>query len=87
LPSTHHCTNVSKQEGAGSIRTYNIATDTFTPAKEHGGGGFVTFTDGSTFSYDVFANRTLPEGTIAAGPGETASATVLGQTTRWVAWD
>ena len=67
--------------------TYNIATDTFTPAKEHGGGGFVTITDGSTFSYDVFANRTLPEGAMAAGPGETASATVSVQTTRWPAWE
>ena len=83
MPSTHHCTNVSKQEGEGSIGTYNIATDTFTPAKEHGGGGFVTITDGSTFSYDVFANRTLPEGAMAAGPGETASAKVSVQTTRW----
>jgi len=64
----HHCTNVSKNPGAGSIGTYNVATDTFTPAREHGGGGFVTITDGSTFSYDVFANRTLPEGAMKAGP-------------------
>ena len=65
----HHCANVSKQSGAGSIGTYNIATDEFTPAKENGGGGFVTVTDGSTFSYDTFANKTLPEGAMAAGPG------------------
>jgi hypothetical protein len=63
----HHCTNVSKQPGAGSIGTVNIVTGEETFAKEH--GGFVTVTDGSTFSYDVFANRTLPEGAMAAGPG------------------
>jgi ABC-type transport system substrate-binding protein len=63
----HQCTNVSKQAGAGSIGTYNIVTDTFTPTKDH--GGFVTLTDGST-SYDVFIHRTLPEGARASGPGD-----------------
>lgn len=65
----HHCTNVSKKAGAGSIGTFNIVTETFTPAKENGGGGaFITITDGSSFSYDVFVHRTLPEGAMAAGP-------------------
>ncbi len=63
----HHCTNVSKNPGAGSMGTYNVVTDTFTPIREHG-GGFITVTDGSTFSYDVFAHRTLPEGAMKAGP-------------------
>ena len=64
----HHCTNVSKQPGAGSIGTVNIVTEEESFTKEH--GGFVTVTDGSTFSYDVFANRTLPEGAMASGPGD-----------------
>ena len=63
----HYCTNANKKAGAGSIGTYNVVTETFTPAKK-GGGGFVTFTDG-TFSYDLYNNNTLPEGALAAGPG------------------
>ena len=62
----HHCFNANKKDGAGSIGTVNIATGEETFTKEH--GGFVTITDGSTFSYDVFANRTLPDGAMAAGP-------------------
>lgn len=64
----HQCTNVSKKSGAGSIGTYNVVTETFTPSKS-GGGAFITFTDGSTFSYDVYLHDTLPEGALAAGPG------------------
>ncbi len=64
----HQCTNVSKKAGAGSIGTYNIVTETFTPSKS-GGGGFITITDGSTFSYDIYLHQTLPEGAFAAGPG------------------
>ncbi len=68
----HHCTNVSKKAGAGSIGTYNVVTESFTPAKKPSGkgenGGFITFTDGR-FSYDVYLHRTLPEGALAAGPG------------------
>ena len=64
----HYCTNVSKQAGAGSMGTYNVVTETFTPAKR-GGGAFMTITDGRSFSYDVFAHRTLPDGALAAGPG------------------
>ena len=63
----HTCANVSKNTGAGSIGTVNIATGEETFTKEH--GAFITITDGSTFSYDVFANKTLPEGAHAAGPG------------------
>ncbi len=67
----HHCTNVSKKAGAGSIGTYNIVTNTFTPAKNLNGegsnGGFITFTDGS-FSYDIYLHQTLPDGALAAGP-------------------
>ena len=59
---------MSKQPGAGSIGTVNIVTEEESFTKEH--GGFVTVTDGSTFSYDVFANRTLPEGAMASGPGD-----------------
>ena len=64
----HHCANVSKQSGAGSIGTYNVVTESFTPSKS-GGGAFITFTDGSNFSYDVYQHRTLPDGALAAGPG------------------
>lgn len=64
----HHCTNVSKKDGAGSIGTYNVVLEEFvTPVKK--GGAFLTITDGSTFSYDVYQHRTLPEGAMAAGPG------------------
>ena len=64
----HQCTNVSKKAGAGSIGTYNVVTETFTPSKS-GGGAFITLTDGSTFSYDIYLHNTLPEGAMAAGPG------------------
>ncbi len=64
----HYCSNVSKQAGAGSIGTYNVVTESFTPAKQ-GGGAFITVTDGQTFSYDVYRHDTLPEGALAAGPG------------------
>ena len=64
----HQCANVSKKAGAGSIGTYNVATENFTPSKR-GGGAFITITDGSTFSYDVYLHNTLPEGAMAAGPG------------------
>lgn len=64
----HYCSNVSKQQGAGSIGTYNVVTETFTPAKK-GGGAFITVTDGQSFSYDVYRHHTLPEGALAAGPG------------------
>jgi hypothetical protein len=64
----HHCANVAKKSGAGSIGTVNVVTGEETFTKEH--GGFVTVTDGRTFSYDVFANRTLPEGAMASGPGD-----------------
>ncbi len=64
----HYCTNANKQAGAGSIGTYNVVTEEFTPAKK-GGGAFVTITDGQTFSYDVYEHTLLPEGALAAGPG------------------
>lgn len=64
----HYCTNVSKQAGAGSMGTYNVVTETFTPTKK-GGGAFVTFTDGQSFSYDVLMHNTLPDGALAAGRG------------------
>ncbi len=68
----HYCTNVSKKAGAGSVGTYNVVTESFTPAKKPAGkgenGGFITFTDGS-FSYDIYLHQTLPEGALAAGPG------------------
>jgi hypothetical protein len=66
----HHCANVSKNSGAGSIGTINADTgeETFTKAN----GGFLTVTgtleDGSTFSYDIFAHGTRPDGAMAAGP-------------------
>ncbi len=31
-------------------------------------GGFVTFTDGESFSFDVFMHNFLPEGALASGP-------------------
>ena len=67
----HHCANVSKNSGAGSIGTFNTDTgeETFTKAN----GGFITvfgtLEDGSTFSYDVFVHGTRPDGAMAAGPG------------------
>ncbi len=64
----HYCSNVSKQEGAGSMGTYNIVTESFTPAKK-GGGAFITITDGQSFSFDAYMHHTLPEGALAAGPG------------------
>lgn len=64
----HYCSNVSKKEGAGSMGTYNIVTESFTPTR-NGGGAFITVTDGESFSYDVYAHETLPEGALAAGPG------------------
>lgn len=62
----HHCTNANKKAGAGSVGTVNIATGEETITKKN--GGFLTITDGSTFSYDVFAHRTLPDGAMAVGP-------------------
>jgi hypothetical protein len=62
----HHCTNANKKAGAGSVGTVNIATGEETITKQN--GGFITITNGSTFSYDVFAHRTLPDGAMAAGP-------------------
>ena len=64
----YHCTNVSKQAGAGSIGTYNVGTETFTSSGKNG-GGFITVTDGATFSYDIYLHQLLPEGALAAGPG------------------
>ena len=63
----HHCANVSKKGGSGSIGTINVATGEETFTKQN--GGFITFTDGATFSYDVFLHGTRPEGAMAAGPG------------------
>ena len=71
----HYCTNASKQAGAGSVGTYNVVTETFTPSKRlhprfpnKVNGGFVTFTDG-THTFDIYMHQTLPEGALAAGPG------------------
>ncbi len=64
--SAHYCSNVSKQAGAGSIGTYNVVTDAFTPAKPN--GGFLTITDGHA-SFDAYFHQMLPEGALAAGPG------------------
>ncbi len=63
----HYCTTANKQAGAGSMGIYNVATESFTPAQR--GGAFVTFTDGQTFSYDVYMHNLLPDGALAAGPG------------------
>jgi hypothetical protein len=69
----HSCTPPNKQEGAGSIGTYNVVTESFEPGKQLNAtlsnGGFITITDGATFSYDIFAHQQLPEGALAAGPG------------------
>jgi hypothetical protein len=69
----HYCTNANKKEGAGSVGTYNLVTETFEPAKKvneaHLNGGFVTFTDGATFWVDIYLHQTLPAGALAAGPG------------------
>ncbi len=69
----HYCANASKQAGAGSIGTYNVVTEQFTPSKRLNpqgkiNGGFVTFTDG-THAFDTYMHQTLPEGALTAGPG------------------
>lgn len=68
----HICTNASKRDGAGSVGTYNVVTETFESAKRlneaHPNGGFVTFTDGIN-SFDIYMHQTLPAGALAAGPG------------------
>ena len=70
----HHCTNPNKKAGAGSIGTVDISDPEGEPTFTKKNGGFITITgereDGSTFSYDVFAHRTLPEGAMASGPGD-----------------
>lgn len=73
----HLCTNPNKPTGAGSIGTYNILTGEFVPGPHfnaynmnHVNGGFVTITDGASFTVDVFANTLLPEGALDAGPGD-----------------
>ncbi len=73
----HYCFNPDKQPGAGSVGVYNLATGAFTPGKRYlqyrdgfpVSGGFVTFTDGMTFQYDLYLHQTLPEGALASGPG------------------
>ena len=64
----HYCTSANKVDGAGSIGTYNVVTERFTPSGRRG-GAFVTVTDGARFSYDIYIHQTLPEGALAAGPG------------------
>jgi hypothetical protein len=68
----HACYPADKPAGAGSIGVFNIATGAFTPGKNNPGnfnnGGFVTFTDGVSFAYDLFLHQYLPEGALAAGP-------------------
>jgi hypothetical protein len=66
--SAHYCTNPNKPDGAGSIGTINIATGEETITKKN--GGFITITDGETFSVDVFNHVLLPEGALNAGPGD-----------------
>jgi len=66
----HHCTNVNKQAGAGSIGTVDISVPEGEPTFTKANGAFITITDDSTFSYDVFYHRTLPEGAMASGPGD-----------------
>jgi hypothetical protein len=77
----HYCTPANKKDGAGSIGVYNIVTEEFTPSKRvfpdaDGDGvpdilnaGFVTLTDGASFSYDIFVHQLLPDGALASGPG------------------
>jgi hypothetical protein len=64
----HYCTNANKEDGAASIGTYNLVTETFEPSGLPN-GGFITITDGATFSYDIYLHHTLPEGALASGPG------------------
>ncbi|MFO7624484.1 MAG: hypothetical protein R6V73_09030 [Anaerolineales bacterium] len=70
----HYCTPVNKKAGAGSVGTYNVVTETFTPSRNNvkadmSNGGFITFTDGEFFSFDIFSHQLLPEGALASGPG------------------
>ena len=69
----HFCTNPNKKDGAGSIGTYNVVTESFEAGKKvndiRPNGGFVTFTDGATFWVDIYLHQLLPEGALASGPG------------------
>jgi hypothetical protein len=69
----HFCTPADKPIGPGSIGVYNVVAESFTPNRENIGnfnnGGFITFTDGATFTYDIFIHQFLPEGALASGPG------------------
>jgi hypothetical protein len=68
----HFCVNANKKDGAGSIGTYDFATDTFTPnfngKSGNSNGGFVSvvWVDGTV--YDIFVHNLLPNGAQAAGP-------------------
>lgn len=81
----HYCVNANKKDGAGSIGTLtvlllpdgDIDLVSFEPAKKLNGdgpfdstnGGFLTFTDGADWSYDIFIHPGLPLGALQSGPG------------------
>jgi hypothetical protein len=81
----HYCVNPQKKAGAGSIGTItvillpdgNIDLVSFEPGKklnaddpfEASNGGFLTFTDGASWSYDIFLHPGLPLGALQSGPG------------------
>lgn len=74
----HYCTPTQKLPGAGSVGVFNIVTGEFTPGKvklaDRNGdglpdnGGFISFTDGENFYFDVFMHTVLPDGALASGP-------------------
>jgi len=74
----HYCTPTQKLPGAGSVGVFNVTTGEFKPGKvklmDRNGdgmpdnGGFISFTDGQYFYFDVFMHDVLPDGALASGP-------------------
>ena len=63
----HYCTKVENKYGAGYIGVVNIVTGEETITKQN--GGFITVTDGETFSYDILMHNLAPDGAMRSGPG------------------
>ena len=75
------CTVANKPVGAGSAATVNINTGATTPNKanpgtdQHVHGGFITLTDGTSFSADTFVHAPTNAQAPFAQPGVNPGAT------------